>query len=190
MYNFIFNACLQDWYDNGHFDPEAQVLTQSQPHTTTNNSDILVRPLLNTVQPREALPAVRQAQSLGLGLPPVARQSESVRRRVTPIPSGQFCTPPILDHDSDLSNETPPSPSHAPAPADQLPTNQPPTDQPPTDQPPIGQPPNDQPPVPGPSKRGKTRGPGSKTSKASGGQSGRGGSRQRAKATASTDTIE
>lgn len=103
---------------------------------------------------------VRQAQSLGLGIPPVIRQSDSVRRQVMPIPSGQFCTPPILDHNSDsssLSNETPLSPN-------------PPT---PTDQPPA------------PSKRGKTRG--SKTSKASGSH---GSGRQWAKAGATATIVE
>jgi len=122
------------WYDHGHFDA-----AEAQPHTTSD-LDIVMPPVpMSTVQPTastSSLPAsqpVRQAQSLGLGLPPVIRQSDSVRRQVTPIPSGQFCAPPspILDHNLDLSNETPPSPDAPQAtPADQLslpaPADQPP----------------------------------------------------------------
>lgn len=190
--NFMFNARLEDWYEHGpthpshsQADPEAQLHTQAT--MSDLDSDIMppVANVLSTVVQLEptaaqALPTPQPApqqvrplaaQSLGLGIPPAIRQSDSVRRRVTPLPLGQFCTPPILDHshhasdDSDLS-ETPPSPAS-------VPTNQLPT-------------PADQPPASASSKRGKT-GKGSKKSKASGGRGGRGG-RQRAKATATLAT--
>lgn len=166
IYILMFNACLQDWYI-GHSDPEAQP-------PTTSESGILVPPVLSTVQPTATMPASaasQQAQqSLGLGLPQAIRQSDSLRRRVTPIPSIHFI--PSLDHNSGLSNELETLASRNPA----TPTDQPqqPAAAADDDEPPA---PADesQAPAPSGSKRGKTRG--SKTSKASGS---RGRGKQRA----------
>jgi hypothetical protein len=177
-------ACVQDLYlsdpnrsNHGHSDPEAQPYTQPEA-TSESESIIIVPPASNVsstgavtvtqagtqaIQPTTALRAPQQ--SLGRGQPPVIRQSDSVRRQVTPIPSGQFSSPPILDYNSesesvnDLTNENPPSPD---PPVEQLPA-------------PAS--------ASGPSKRGKT-GRGSKR----GGRTGRGGGRQRAKATATATT--
>ena len=174
VYIFMFNACLllDDWYV-GHYDPEihpqmALELARASGESAQVSNDHVVQPLA-TAASESSLPAsqpVRPAQqSLGLGLP------QSLRRRVTPIPSIQLI--PSLDHNSSLSNETPPSPNPT------VPTT--PTDQSPA---PADL---DQLEPPAPSKRGKTS-RGSKTSKGKASGS-RGGGKQRAKATA-TATIE
>jgi hypothetical protein len=172
---------LVDWY--GGTGGEAG---EAQQHRDASSDLEIVPPVSNVVQPvvlsaSESQP-VRQAQSaqiLGLGPPPAIQQSDSVRRRVTPIPSGPFHTPPSprLDHSSnDL--ETPPGPSHdRPAPANQLPALAPQAANQPPDSPPAEQ-------STAPSKRGKDRGLTQNNSKASGSCH---GGRQRAKATASIE---
>lgn len=161
-----FNSCFKDVSDLYTNDGMiSRFAVQSQPNTTDNLETI--PPTSNIVQPSPS-PIVASSQSasqpvsLGLGLPPQAgpatRQSasDSMRRRVTPIPSGQSA-PPILDHtsgESEVLKETPP-PSPDP-PANLLP-------QPVT------------------SKRGRGA---AQTRKTRGGRGGRGGSKRRGKAVA------
>ena len=148
-----FNPRLEDWYE-----PYADAGESQQANHDTSDLEI-IPPLSNVEQiPSPAASVSQPPVRLGLGLPSAIRESDSMRRRVTPIPSDQFRIPPILDHTSDLPNEAPPLPN-SPEPADQLPADQPPA----------------------PSKRGKTRGSTRKTTKASGSHGGR---RGRAKVTA------
>lgn len=162
LINFDLLSCFKDMYGSGPGDSEAQ-----QQPDASDMEIIVPPPVSNFVQPQAA-----SASALGLGLPPAIRHSDSVQRRVTPIPSGQFFAPPpspILHHTlaSDLSTPD----SDAPAPAessDQLESSS-----------------TDQPPAPSIGKRGKgARGSTQTTSKASGGRRGR----QRAKTTVTTTT--